>query len=194
LFELSVGLGVLVALIRRADLAALATLRFRGLWFCFVAVALKVALFSLGLHGAGPVVRYGSGLQLALTATLLCLVVANLHLPGMRLVLAGLVCNLLVIALNGGRMPVTRPALHASGQSAIIPVLVANEVPGHRLADAGTRLALLGDWIPLAALNHRVVSPGDVVVAAGLMITVGYAPPSRQRRRPVAGVGSSSAG
>lgn len=183
MFEIAVFAGVLIALARRVDLDSLATLRFRGLWFCFLAFGLKVALFALGASGASLVVRYGIWLQFAVTLTLLVLVVANLRLRGMPVVLVGLLCNMLVILLNGAKMPVTAEALTASGQPGVVAILQRHEDPGHTLVDSETRLAWLGDWIPLAVLNHKVVSPGDIVAAVGLTLTVGFAAQPGRRQR-----------
>lgn len=180
MFELAVLLGVVVAIIRRSELAALAALRFRGLWFCFLAFGLKLILFSFGAHGSQFIVAYGVWLQLAITVILLGLVAANLHLPGMPVVLIGLLANLLVIVANGGRMPVTTAAMQATEQSGLIPILQRHEDPGHLLVDANTRLPWLADWIPLEALNHKVVSPGDILAALGLTVTVGFAVPRRE--------------
>lgn len=184
MYELSVLVGALLAAIRRSDLTALPTLRFRGLWFCFLAFPLKLALFQLGAHGVAFVVAYGIWLQLGVTVILLALVAINRHLPGMPVVLVGLLANFLVIVANDGKMPATRAALVASGQPDTILILVAGDDPGHILAGPQTRLTLLSDWIPLAALNHKVVSPGDIVAAIGLTITIGFALPTRRRRPP----------
>lgn len=184
MFELAVLLGVVVAIARRSDLAALAGLRFRGLWFCFLAFALKLVLFAFGAHGSQFIVAYGMWLQLAITVILLGIVAANVHLPGMPVVLIGLLANLLVITANGGRMPVTVTALRATDQAGLIPILQRHEDPGHLLVDAATRLPWLADWIPLNALNHKVVSPGDILAALGLTVTVGFAVP---RRKPADG-------
>ena len=180
MFELAVVFGVLVAIIRRVDVLALAELRFRGLWFCFLAFAIKLLLFALGVQGSRFIVAYGMWLQLAVTLILLGLVAVNLHLPGMPVVLVGLLANLLVISLNGGRMPVTASALAATQQTGLMTILQAHEDPGHVLVDTNTRLVWLADWIPLDALNHKVVSPGDIVAALGLAITVGFAAPARR--------------
>jgi hypothetical protein len=180
LFELAVTLGLVVAIVRRVDLAALATLRFRGLWICFPAFALKLLLFALGAHGYRFVISNGVWLQLAVTLLLLGLVAVNLHLPGMPVVLVGLLANLLVIGLNGGRMPATSSALLATGQSSMVTILQAHEDPGHLLVDGRTRLPWLADWIPLDRLNHKVVSPGDIVAALGLAVVVGFAAPTRR--------------
>lgn len=181
MFELAVVLGVLVAIVRRVDVVALSELRFRGLWFCFLAFAIKLLLFALGANGSPFIIAYGMWLQLAVTLILLGLVAINLHLPGMPVILVGLLANLLVIGLNGGRMPVTVPALAVTDQTALTTIIRANEDPGHVLVGANTRLVWLADWIPLNPLNHKVVSPGDIVAAFGLAITVGFAAPTRQR-------------
>lgn len=184
MFELAVVLGIAIALIRRIDVLALADIRFRGLWFCFVAFAIKLALFALGAHGNAFIVADGVWLQLTVTVLLIGLVAINLHLPGMSLVLVGLLANLLVITLNGARMPATAAALQATGQAAIIPIVQAHEDPGHVLVDRQTLLPWLADWIPLDALNHKVVSPGDIVAAVGLAVTVGFTAPRRNLTPP----------
>lgn len=186
MFELAVIFGVVVAIMRRADLTALAELRFRGLWFCFLAFAIKLVLFSLGAHGSRFILNNGVWLQLAVTVLLLGLVAANLHLPGMPVVLAGLLANLLVIGLNGWRMPVTASALAATEQGSLVAMLQAHADPGHALVNPHTRLVWLADWIPLNPLHHKVVSPGDIVAALGLAITVGMVVPSRQQRADLA--------
>ena len=192
MFELSVALGVVAALLRRVDLAGLASIRFRGLWFCVAAYGLKVALFYLGAAGVGIVVANGVWLQLALTVALLVLVALNTHLPGMKVILVGLLCNLLVIGLNGGRMPATLSALQTSGQANVVSVLRAGEDPGHALATDQTRLLFLADWIPVRPLIHKVVSPGDILIAVGLAIIVGFAAPGRQRQSTLTHSGMTS--
>lgn len=181
MFELAVVLGVLVAIARRVDLLALSELRFRGLWFCVPAFAIKVLVLVLGAVGSPFIIAYGMWLDLAVMLILLGLLTANLHLPGMPVLLVGLLANLLVIGLNGGRMPVTAAALAATNQPALVAMIQANEDPGHALAGANTHLVWLADWIPLNPLNRNVFSPGDVVAALGLAITVGFSAPPRRR-------------
>ena len=182
MFVLSIALGIAIAALRRVDLTNLATIRFRGLWLCFLALAIKIALFYLGAADVGIVVTYGIWLQLAVTVALAALIALNAHLPGMKLVLIGVVCNLLVIGLNDGKMPATVAALQASGQPQIVPLLQANKDPGHVLATDQTRLVPLADCIPVRPVFHQAFSPGDIVVAIGLAITVGFAVPSRKQQ------------
>lgn len=89
-------------------------------------------------------------------------VAANWQLPGIVLVVIGLLLNAVVIAANGA-MPVSPEAIAALGlDGAIVP-------PGkHTLMTEGTRLRWLADIWPLPPLRS-IISLGDVVLAAGLI-------------------------
>jgi hypothetical protein len=92
---------------------------------------------------------------------------------GTGLVAVGLLANALVVGLNGA-MPVSDAALGRAGVST--QDIVSGEDPRHELAGQGTRLRSVGDVIPVALpLRPEVVSPGDVLVAAGLaqLVVVG---------------------
>jgi hypothetical protein len=89
------------------------------------------------------------------------------------LVALGLGANALVVALNGA-MPVSATAA-ARAQVALDDVAAGLD-SRHEVADGSTRLALLGDVVPvLLPLRPEVVSPGDVLVASGLgqLVVVG---------------------
>jgi hypothetical protein len=138
------------------------------------------ALGDLHLHGrllvvlaavaqaAGQVVggaAWSAGLALsaaAVVAFLLC----NRGVMGTGLVAVGLAANALVIGLNG-EMPVEADAsarARISTQS-----LLRGVDPRHELATDQTRLRWLGDTVPvLVPRSPQVVSPGDLVVLAGL--------------------------
>ncbi|HHY94022.1 MAG TPA: DUF5317 domain-containing protein [Firmicutes bacterium] len=92
----------------------------------------------------------------------------NLRLPGMRLVMAGLLLNLAVIAANGGRMPVSSLALTRAGLEQVVPSLAGATT--HGLMTEATRLAWLGDVLVLPPPFWRpcAFSPGDAVAAVGL--------------------------
>ena len=49
-FAIIVGLAVVVALVRRVDLAAVANTRFRGLWWLLAAVILRFGLDPVSCH------------------------------------------------------------------------------------------------------------------------------------------------
>lgn len=90
----------------------------------------------------------------------------NRSVPGVPLVALGLGANALVVALNGA-MPVSSWASGKAGVST--QDLLTGADPRHELATGQTVLRPLGDVIPVLTPGRpEVVSPGDVLVAAGL--------------------------
>lgn len=104
---------------------------------------------------------------LALSAVLVAaFLVVNRAVPGTGLVALGLLLNTLVIAANGA-MPVSA---WASGQAGVSTQdLISGADRRHELANTDTAFRPLGDVIPVRLPRvPAVVSPGDVLVLAGL--------------------------
>lgn len=154
-------------------------LRSRGL----VVAALAVQLLGALLGGPAHVV----GL-LASAALVVAFLSRNRSVAGAGLVVLGLLANAVVVLANGA-MPVSLPAAERAG--APVEQLLAGVDPRHELAGTGTRLRVLGDVVPVPLpLRPEVVSPGDVLVAAGLgqlvvagMLDGGAAGTRRRRQR-----------
>ncbi|MEV0714910.1 DUF5317 family protein [Asanoa sp. NPDC050611] len=171
---LGVGLGYLLGGRR----AGFRTVRIRALWLVWLAALVQFAQYSLA--GVRHVVEDVAGLpMLALVfAIVLGWLAINLggwpgaiRAAGLAIVL-GAVLNGVVIAANG-RMPYD-------------PVAVAKvserdglETPKNEPAGPGTRLAWLGDTIPIPGLR-KVASPGDVLISVGACAFVVLV----MRRRP----------
>lgn len=130
-----------------------------------------LALYLPAGRGAAP--EWAASLILPVSlAIFLAFVWLNRRIPGMPLVLAGLVLNLLVIAANGGWMPVspaTASQLPGFGPPAELTPGARVGVKDVLLQPEDTRLEwladrhLLPDW-----LGYRAAfSVGDVFVAAG---------------------------
>lgn len=149
----SVLLGLLAGLAARGDLRRLGMLRARWPQLFLAAVVLRLAAVTV-LEGDPQRAGYVVALWL-----LAAVAVANLVLPGAALIGVGIGLNALVIALNGGAMPVSPSALAAAGATMPAGAL-------HQAMDEGTRLWFLADVIPLAAVAG-VYSVGDVLLAAG---------------------------
>jgi hypothetical protein len=97
----------------------------------------------------------------------------NRGIRGTGLAALGLCANVLVIGANGA-MPVSADAAGRAGVS--VQSLLTGADARHRLAGTDTRLRQLGDVIPVPLpLRPEVVSPGDVLLAAGLaqLVTLG---------------------
>lgn len=91
---------------------------------------------------------------------------ANIRLVGMPVVLVGLLCNLLVISVNGG-MPVRASALVAA-RAATAEELPALDFGAKRhLASDEDVLTVLGDIVPVRP-SREVLSFGDLILAVGV--------------------------
>ncbi len=157
----------------------LGRLRLRHGWLVPAAVASQLLAAYANRPPAGLVV--GGCLALAFLA-------ANRRLPGAGLLALGLLANA-AVALANGAMPVSVAAAARAG--ADIDRVLLGQDPGHQVATAGTRLSRLGDIVPVALpVRPEVLSPGDVMVAAGLgelVVTVmggGLGALPRRRGRP----------
>jgi hypothetical protein len=90
----------------------------------------------------------------------------NRGIRGTGLVGLGLLCNAIVVGLNGA-MPVSLDAAGRAGTTTQ-HILVGDD-ERHELAGRHTHLRWLGDIVPVRTpWRPEVVSPGDILVAAGL--------------------------
>lgn len=171
----AVAVSVLVALLRGGRLTRLADLRIEHAWAVLAALALQLPVVYL-LVGEKAIGGLSLGhLVLAASYALLFWVVwANRRLPGLPLVGLGLVCNSLVMALNGGWMPITAEAvarleypIEAPPSGAPIKLRGGKNV---LLPRSQTRLWWLSDVFVLGPPFPVVgaFSIGDLLIAAGI--------------------------
>jgi hypothetical protein len=155
----------------------LVRLRVRAVRLLVIAAALQLLIGTVA--SGWPVVRVATMLLSALFVALF--LGANWQVAGVPLVAAGLLLNGVVVALNFA-MPVSTTAAARAG---LAPAeLRLGDDPFHEGAGPHTRLANLGDTIPVALpWRPQVVSPGDVLVAAGvaLLFVAGGARPKGLR-------------
>lgn len=129
----------------------------------------------------------GTARFLLVAFSLLCaaaVINANWRLPGVPLLGAGLLLNTVVMTLNGA-MPVSLDAAARAGVAESDLRLTTD--PAREEVGPDTRLHLLGDVVPLAnPVRREVVSPGDVLVAAGagmFVVSSARRPAGPRRRR-----------
>jgi hypothetical protein len=115
----------------------------------------------------------GSLLPAFYVLTLIALLVflfVNRMVFGIRILMAGLLLNLLVIGVNGGRMPASPQALIATGQASRAEILVRDgKAANCVLMSKETWLNVLGDGIVLPFLGNfgAAYSIGDFVALTG---------------------------
>ncbi|MDI3298865.1 MAG: DUF5317 domain-containing protein [Bacillota bacterium] len=94
---------------------------------------------------------------------------ANIGLPGLAWFFAGAGLNLVVIAANGGKMPVVVWAwVHFRPE--LLETLRAGLDPLHVLAGPSTHLAWLADYLVIPGIPSPVFSPGDLLIAIGAFL------------------------
>lgn len=159
---LGVMLAVLICLYGRAGFIRLASLELRGGWFAVFAA------LAQGINYITP--QYRLVLTLVSIAFLAAFCWLNRRQVGIPLAMIGIALNMLVIAANGGHMPLDPVAL-AQANGDVLPsettlVFSKNRV----LSDSDAVLPLLGDRLllpgPLAPI--AVWSIGDVLLIAGV--------------------------
>ena len=157
----------------------LSELELRATGLFIAAAGVQIGVMVLGVRGAALVESVGGPAQIATYVLLLVGLWLNRRLWGVRIASAGVLLNFLVIAANGGSMPVDRGLAVRAGNERLVEVLDSPTYRGHMPATEATRLRPLGDVVPLPMLvpRPRFFSPGrvgDVFITAGacwLMLT-----------------------
>jgi hypothetical protein len=161
-----VAAGVVFGLLLGGSLTRLAGLHIHSLWLAYAAIALQLVAFPSGFLPWSTPDGVARTLWLGSYVLLAALVLRNWRVPGIAVIGAGQVCNVIAIIANGGHMPVTRSALEGGGLSYH---LHNNSVSlGHpHLTWLIDRWAVPG-WLPFG----NVYSAGDVLIAAGVVATL----------------------
>jgi hypothetical protein len=177
ILALAVVVGLIVALARhRQDaFSRIAAIPLRSAWLVIVAVALQLPLLRAP---QGPAAGLGlqKGLFLASHLLLLVFVWRNRRLAGVLIVGLGVTCNLVVIAANGGFMPITPETCVK-----INPGSTMEQWPEgvhYRfskdliLAQEDTRFWALSDRLvlPPPFPQPTAFSAGDLLIAAGIVV------------------------
>lgn len=188
--------GLLLGIALGGRLRHMATLHIRGTGFILAAVLIRYGgqwFFDKGYTWASSAEAWLYGIALL---CVLWFIWQNRKLPAFWLVGAGVALNTLVILANGMQMPVAANALQKALPE-YITLLQEGAVFTYRLADEATRLAWLGDCLPLPPPYPypEVLSIGDLFLAAGLF---GFAllalQPPFYRRKQVPSPDNSSSG
>ena len=159
-------LAVMLGKLLGGKLSNLGAVSLSAKWLAFAAIGLQIAAFPSDVLPWSTPTGAAKVLWLVSYVLLVSFLVVNRSLPGVLVVAAGVACNLFAILANGGLMPVLRSALAASGGG--------YQVHNNSIRLGHPHLAFLVDrwaapsWVPLA----NVYSVGDVVIGAGVLLTV----------------------
>lgn len=155
--------------------ANLGSVRLRLIPLIAIGLLVQFVLFTTSLGGTDLAFRFGPYLYMLTVVVLLGALVANLQGWGAGLLALGGSMNLLVIAANGGQMPVSADALRTLGGDAAIQAHIHKAILTNvALMTDQTWLPFLGDLFPMPAFLPavNVFSVGDVVAGIGIVIWI----------------------
>lgn len=170
-------LGIIIRFLSKKKFDTL-SVNLKGSGIFLAAIAIKFLLFITGRFYLGALSIYAAKYYYYLDVVFLFLVTAfliyNFKLKYVPLLAVGSVMNLLATALNG-YMPVTSNALYASQNKKLIFTLENNLIFSHGINDT-PKLKIFCDIIPINYFGYmgKVISLGDIVMAVGIFLIIGF--------------------
>lgn len=150
-------------------------IRFEKTWVAIIALCLQIFARIMGANGivlkdVYSIVIHG----LSFGLLLLCFWFNRKYL-GLWFIAMGALMNALVMAVNGGKMPVALNNAQKAGRVDIIGVVTEGFDNRHIILNESSRLWFLSDIISLPGIlgyGMGRVSIGDLIVAVGLFIFI----------------------
>jgi hypothetical protein len=180
LLLIAIVIAVALVPVIHGDLRALASLRFRLPGLLASALVLQILVITVF---PGPRTTLRLTAYLASYALAVAFLFLNRRIPGLWLVGAGALLNLIAIGANNGVMPATRGALSTAGVHPSGEVFANSAYVDHaRLWFLGDVFAIPASW-PLA----NVFSVGDVLIGLGAgwaILATARGSSGRRIRRP----------
>ncbi len=162
-------LGVIIGWLRKGRLKHLSRINLKGWPLILVAVLIQAAIwvdFTISFQYLN--VFYSSLYILSFILLVMFFFIQGSQ-PGFVIIGLGILLNTLVISANEGMMPVDSTNL----PSYVLEELASGEKsPFHAAIDEDTRLEQLGDRIAVPYDHNRLLSIGDIVLAAGVVILI----------------------
>ena len=166
----AIALGLVLGLLAGGNIWNLGLVRLRWIGVLLLAVVVRFGTEALIERGFEPAEQFRLLLFGGAYAPLLVGLWANRAHPGMSLAFVGILCNLIAITLNNGRMPIWEPSLLAAGLSLDDARTVFHTLlPAALDADFLRRGGPFADVIPIPIpFLRNVASVGDLFLASGL--------------------------
>ncbi|MEN3185059.1 MAG: DUF5317 domain-containing protein [Atribacterota bacterium] len=158
-------IGLLIGWLRGGRLGNLSRTRFSCTWIILLGMVAKFIFLLLPLP-------YASLFHLFSMLVVFVGTLFNLKLSGMPCLTLGALANVLVMAANGGKMPVSTTVARWLGLTDLIRNLEKGFYPDYVAIGLSTRLSFLADVLPYFSLLFRkffVVSIGDYLLGLGVL-------------------------
>jgi hypothetical protein len=178
-------LSLIIGFIRRGTLKGLAELTLKFGWVFPILLGIQIGVFLL--QGRVEWLEQLSGFLFIVIYVLgLFFLWVNRSNKGFILLFIGVCLNFIVMALNGGRMPVSYEAAAFALDPYYTEILKDGLYGKHTMLTESTKLGFLGDIIPITSPypKSQVISIGDVVMNIGVFIFIQHLMLKHKRVKP----------
>jgi hypothetical protein len=167
-------LSFIVGFLRKGNLRGLAQLKLKWGWIFPLLLVVELAVFTLQ-NDSKLLGKISGSIYIVVYVLGLLFLYMNRKNPGFLLILIGVFLNFLVMALNGGRMPVSLDAASVLDPG-YIEVLKESLYAKHIMLTSSTYLGFLGDVIPISDPYPRtqIISIGDIIMNIGIFFFIQY--------------------
>lgn len=177
-------IALLVGLFRGGNFKGLADMKLKLAWVFPVLLMIQIVVYILQ-NKVPALGLYSNTIFILVYLVGLYFLWLNRHHTGFFIIFIGVLLNFLVMAFNGGRMPVSLEASIVLDPS-FIEALKTGLYGKHAAITESTRLAFLGDIIPLSAPYPReqIISIGDVIMNIGVFFFIQYLMLGKMEKNP----------
>lgn len=165
--------SIIVGLLRGGNLKGFANLKLKYGWMFPVLLLIQIVVFALQSK-ADWIAAISNSIILVIYGVGLIFLWLNRDQTGFPLVFIGVLLNFLVMAVNGGRMPVSLEAATVLDPKFLEMLKEGSIYAKHQALTDSTWLGFLGDIIPLSSPYPRakVISIGDVIMNIGIFFFI----------------------
>ncbi|MFD1040452.1 DUF5317 domain-containing protein [Virgibacillus byunsanensis] len=165
-------LSLLIGFLRGGSLKGIAEIEFKYGWVFIILIVGQLFVYFTQNH-FGFVGAISNQFFMFVYIIGMFFLWINRHHEGFTIILVGVFLNFLVMAVNGGRMPVSEEA-SAVLDPHYIEMLKSGLAGKHALLTDSTILPFLGDILPLQPPYPRqqVISIGDIVMNVGVFLFI----------------------
>ncbi|WP_379970888.1 DUF5317 domain-containing protein [Ectobacillus sp. sgz5001026] len=181
-------ISIIVGFIRRGNLKELANLRIKGGLIFPILFVLEILIFIF--QNRFPTLLFLSNyIYIFIYVLGLIFLYLNRNYKGFKLILLGVFLNFLVMAINGGRMPVSLDVAYMIDPVNAEYIKNGGMYAKHQVLTANTHLGFLGDIIPITHPYPKMqaISIGDVIMNIGIFIFVQWLMVTKHRTHFVKG-------
>jgi hypothetical protein len=172
MFE-GVLLGLGIGMLRGGRARGIIKIDFNAIWLLLISVSIE---FALSTWPGTAIAKMGISARIFFVTLQYCCFLAfiafNIRKNSIWIIGLGGLLNMIVMIVNGGRMPVDPFILKLAPNSIETIRLAAGEICNYMIADETVKLLFLSDIIQIWNFTRSIVSVGDLIIAVGMFFLV----------------------